>query len=65
MRRIQQPGTGTPERIQWVECGGRAFSLTLPAGVELVVRGEGDAVVATALKVRGAAADTEDEGEEA
>lgn len=39
--------------------------LTLPAGVELVVRGEGDAVVATALKVRGAAADTEDEGEEA
>ena len=39
--------------------------LTLPAGVELVVRGEGDAVVATALKVRGAAADAEDEGEEA
>lgn len=39
--------------------------LALPAGVELVVRGEGDAVVATALKVRGAAADTEDEGEEA
>ena len=37
--------------------------LTLPAGVELVVRGEGDAVVATALKVRGAAADAEDEGE--
>ena len=36
MRRIQQPGTGTPERIQWVECGGRAFSLTLPAGVLLL-----------------------------
>ena len=36
MRRIQQPGTGTPERIQWVECGGRAFSLTLPAGVPLL-----------------------------
>ena len=36
MRRIQQPGTGTPERIQWVECGGRAFSLTLPAGVSLL-----------------------------
>ncbi len=36
MRRIQQPGTGTPERIQWVECGGRAFSLTLPAGVALL-----------------------------
>ena len=37
--------------------------LKLPADVELVQRGEGDAVVATALKVRGAAA--EDEGEEA
>ncbi len=36
MRRIQQPGTGTPERIQWVECGGRSFSLTLPAGVPLL-----------------------------
>ncbi|WP_336811100.1 PCC domain-containing protein [Bosea sp. MMO-172] len=36
MRRIQQPGTGTPERIQWVECSGRAFSLTLPAGVPLL-----------------------------
>ena len=39
--------------------------LKLPADVELVLRGEGDAVVATALKVRGAAADAEDEGEEA
>ena len=39
--------------------------LKLPADVELVQRGEGDAVVATALKVRGAAADAEDEGEEA
>ena len=36
MRRIQQPGTGTPERIQWVTCGGRAFSLTLTAGVPLL-----------------------------
>ncbi|WP_306225317.1 PCC domain-containing protein [Bosea beijingensis] len=36
MRRIQQPGTGTPERIQWVECGGRAFSLRLPAGMPLL-----------------------------
>ncbi|MGO4171635.1 PCC domain-containing protein [Bosea sp. TAF32] len=36
MRRIQQPGTGTPERIQWVECNGRAFSLTLPADVPLL-----------------------------
>ncbi len=39
--------------------------LKLPADVELVQRGEGDAVFATALKVRGAAADAEDEGEEA
>ena len=38
--------------------------LTLPADVELVLRGEGDQVVATALKVRGAA-DAEDEGETA
>lgn len=36
MRRIEQPGTGTSERIQWVECGGRSFSLTLPAGVPLL-----------------------------
>lgn len=36
MRRIEQPGTGTPERIQWVECGGRGFSLTLQAGVPLL-----------------------------
>lgn len=36
MRRIQQPGTGTPERIQRVECSGRAFSLTLTAGVPLL-----------------------------
>ncbi|WP_293806046.1 DUF296 domain-containing protein [uncultured Bosea sp.] len=36
MRRIQQPGTGTPERIQWVECRGRGFSLTLQAGVPLL-----------------------------
>ena len=36
MRRIKQPGTGTPERIQWVECRGRAFSLTLPGGVPML-----------------------------
>ena len=36
MRRIQQPGTGTAERVQWVECGGRAFLLTLAAGVPLL-----------------------------
>uniref|UniRef100_A0A9E8CMJ6 DNA-binding protein n=1 Tax=Bosea sp. NBC_00436 TaxID=2969620 RepID=A0A9E8CMJ6_9HYPH len=36
MRRIEQPGTGTPERVQWIACGGRAFSLTLPAGMLLL-----------------------------
>ncbi|WP_353183452.1 DUF296 domain-containing protein [Bosea sp. (in: a-proteobacteria)] len=36
MRRIEQPGTGTPERVQWVECGGRVVSLTLSAGMPLL-----------------------------
>lgn len=36
MRLVTQPGTGTPERVQWVECGGRAFSLTLQAGAPLL-----------------------------
>jgi predicted DNA-binding protein with PD1-like motif len=36
VRRIEQPGIGTPERIQWVECGGRTVALTLPAGVPLL-----------------------------
>ena len=37
----------------------------LPAGVELVQHGEGDPVVATALVVKGAAAEGETEGEQA
>ena len=37
----------------------------LPAGVELVQHGEGDPVVATALVVKGAAAEGEAEGEQA
>jgi len=37
----------------------------LPAGVELVTHGEGDPVVATALLVKGAAAEGEGEGEAA
>ena len=29
MRRIEQPGPPVPERIQWVEARGRAFSFTM------------------------------------
>lgn len=36
MRRILQPGPPAPERIQWVEARGRAFSFTLEAGVPLL-----------------------------
>jgi predicted DNA-binding protein with PD1-like motif len=36
MRRILQPGPPAPERIQWVEARGRAFSLTLEARLPLL-----------------------------
>ena len=36
MRRIVQPGPPAPERIQWVEARGRAFSFTLQAGLPLL-----------------------------
>lgn len=36
MRSIKQPGSPTPERIQWVEARGRAFSFTLEAGLPLL-----------------------------
>lgn len=36
MRRIAQPGPTAPERIQWVEARGRAFSFTLQAGLPLL-----------------------------
>jgi predicted DNA-binding protein with PD1-like motif len=36
MRRIVQPGTPAPERIQWVAARGRALSFTLEAGVPLL-----------------------------
>jgi predicted DNA-binding protein with PD1-like motif len=36
MRRIAQPGPPAPERIQWVEARGRAFSFTLEAGLPLL-----------------------------
>src|SRR5271154_2419401 len=36
MRRIVQPGSPSPERIQWVEARGRAFSFTLQAGLPLL-----------------------------
>ena len=36
MRSIEQPGPLVPERIQWVEARGRAFSFTLEAGLPLL-----------------------------
>ncbi|MBR0719516.1 PCC domain-containing protein [Bradyrhizobium liaoningense] len=36
MRSIKQPGAPVPERIQWVEARGRAFSFRLQAGVPLL-----------------------------
>ena len=36
MRSIVQPGPPNPERIQWVEARGRAFSFTLQAGLPLL-----------------------------
>ena len=46
MRSIEQPGAAVPERIQWVEARGRAFSFTLAAGLPLLAaahRGFADA----------------------
>jgi len=36
MRSIAQPGRPAPERIQWAEARGRAFSVTLQAGLPLL-----------------------------
>jgi predicted DNA-binding protein with PD1-like motif len=36
MRSVAQPGPPAPERIQWVEARGRAFSFTCEAGVSLL-----------------------------
>src|SRR5258708_4509130 len=36
MRSIAQPGPPVPERIQWVEARGRAFSFMLQAGMPLL-----------------------------
>jgi predicted DNA-binding protein with PD1-like motif len=36
MRSIMQPGPAVPERIQWAEARGRAFSFTLEAGLPLL-----------------------------
>ncbi|MES2196726.1 MAG: DUF296 domain-containing protein [Pseudomonadota bacterium] len=36
MRTIKQPGVPVPERIQWVEARGRAFTFTLEAGLPLL-----------------------------
>jgi predicted DNA-binding protein with PD1-like motif len=59
MRRVEQPGPPAPERIQWVEGRGRAFSFTLPAGVPLLEaarRGFGEAgFTGGTLNIRGGA----------
>jgi predicted DNA-binding protein with PD1-like motif len=36
MRHVVQPGPAAPERIQWVEARGRAFTFTLEAGLPLL-----------------------------
>src|SRR6201994_3925684 len=36
MRSIRQPGPPAPERIQWAEARGRAFSFTLEPGLTLL-----------------------------
>ena len=36
MRSVEQPGPPAPERIQWAEARGRAFSFTLQAGLPLL-----------------------------
>src|ERR1700744_3898587 len=36
MRSIAQPGRPAPERIQWAEARGRAFSFALEAGLPLL-----------------------------
>ena len=36
MRQVVQPGPPAPERIQWAEARGRAFSFTLEAGLPLL-----------------------------
>src|SRR5258708_36342206 len=36
MRSIAQPGPPVPERIQWVEARGRAFTFMLQAGMPLL-----------------------------
>lgn len=36
MRRVEQPGPPAPERIQWAEGRGRAFTFTLEAGLPLL-----------------------------
>lgn len=36
MRSIAQPGAALPERIQWIDARGRAFSFTLAAGLPLL-----------------------------
>ena len=59
MRSIEQPGPAVPERIQWVEARGRAFSFTMAAGMPLLEaarRGFADAGFSSGvLSMRGGA----------
>jgi predicted DNA-binding protein with PD1-like motif len=59
MRSIKQPGPPVPERIQWVEARGRAFSFTLQAGqslLEAVQRGfAAEGFAGGVLNIRGGA----------
>lgn len=36
MRRIEQPGSGPSQRVQWAECHGRRFDMPLAAGLPLL-----------------------------
>lgn len=36
MRQVKQPGPGSAERVQWVECHGRRFEMPLAAGLPLL-----------------------------
>ncbi len=59
MRHIVQPGPPAPERIQWVEARGRAFSFTLDAGLPLLEAARrgfaAEGFVGGALNIKGGA----------
>jgi predicted DNA-binding protein with PD1-like motif len=59
MRSIVQPGPPAPERIQWAEARGRAFSFTLEAGLPLLEAARrgfaGEGFAGGTLNIRGGA----------